>query len=809
MLNARFKPTLIAAAVAIAGSAYVAQASAQEQTLYTLDLPAGTLTQSLNALARQTKLNLSADPALLNGHSAPAISGRYSIEKALERILSGTQLQATKTPKGGYSITRASQNETAALETLIVKGRQERFGDSPIEPGGFKAEYQTTATKMAIPLKETPQAISVVTHDFLDARMARDLSSAVEITPSISNSANGEGTQSGPGMFGGKGKYDQKFVLRGQPMSARSDGFLIGNNDIDLAAYERVEVIKGPSGFYGQGSLGGFINMVRKKPQEEFAASISGEAGSFDTYRNEGDITGALNEQQNLLGRLNFVYDDSGSFVEGLDSQRVMIAPGLEAVIHDKTRILAQFLYQKDRFNANPGMPLNLVGDKLQPFVDLSSPTTLYGTLGDKSETEIKELKLQLDHQISDRWLASVLFQKNNSTRDIVNPNYVSTYYGNFYIGRTKDIREDDFWAGELRLRGEYDAFGQSHQLLVGLEHNEQLKSRDWGSGYAYLGAVGSYSFMNPTSAHKAYSLDEIPTTIDRDIHDDNSAIYAQTVISLQNRTKLLLGGRYDKIHQTTIRRDGRTPGTPLDDSAFTGKVGLTHTINNNITTYGIYAESFEPNWGVDENGALDPITGTGYELGLKTEWFDQKLGANLSVYRHELTNSPLSDPNNDLYNIAAGKHRTDGIELEISGSPTPGLNLVAAYTWMDNEFIEKDDNYYKLSIDGSVDQQFGLFAQYEFQQGLFKGLGLGVTYVHIGQRNFVNTQTGPYSQMYLDGYDRLDLNISYNGIPNWDMNLLVRNVTDETYIESATSRHAGNYFGSPVAALFKATYNF
>lgn len=820
--NPGFQVTPIAAAVTAAvcltfattlpvNQAYAAsEDSAAQGNVFDVSIAPGPLSQTLGQFAAQTGAALSFDAtAAIFSQQSSGISGTYSVAQGFNKLLKGTGITLIRTGNNSFILQMPEQNKAMQLDKVKVTGTPSRFGDAPAEPGGFKAEYQTTATKMAMPLKETPQAVSVITPDLLEARQVKDLSTAVETSASVSNSANGDGTQTGPGMFGGLGKYPQKFVLRGQPVIVRSDGFKVGSNNIDLAAYERIEVVKGPSGFYGQGSLGGFINMVRKKPQHDFAASVSIETGSFDTYRTEADVTGSLNEEQNLRGRLNLVYEDADSFVEKLESKRIVFAPSLETIISDKTRLLAQFLYQKERFDSNPGVPLQTLDNESKVFDILSDPTKLYGVRGDKSETEVIDLLLRVDHEVSDKWLLSLLLQKNKSSKDIIQPNYLSAYGGYFYIYGNKDSWERDYWASELRIQGEYDAFGETHTLLLGAEHNEQFNPRDWGFASAY--EYSTYADFTPDfSRYRSFSPDEIPIVTARDIKTRNRSIYAQTVLSLSDKTKLLIGGRFDDVYETVNRRDNRpSNNTPTDESAFTGKVGLSHAINSNITTYGVFAESFEPSWGESEDGLLPPITGTGYELGFKTEWLENKLGANLSFYRQDLTNSPITDPDNTDFQIAAGEHRTEGMELEISGSPYPGWRLAAAYTWMDNEFIEADDPYYGLSIDGSVDQQLGLYAQYEFQQGPLRGLGIGATYLHVGERHFVNTDIADYAQVDLEGYDRLDLNFSYKGVPDWDINLLVRNVTDETYIESAASRWAGNFFGSPRAMLLTAKYNF
>jgi len=808
-----FKPALIALAIGavnltLAPSNSLA-AEASKNRLVDFNIAAGPLGQVLNQLASRARITLTFNPSQLTGLHSQGLSGTYSIEHALNLVTQGSGFEAIQAQGGGYML-RKSAGMTS-LDKVTVTGQEVRFGDAPAEPGGFKAEYQTTATKMAMPLKETPQAISVVTRDLLDARQVKDLAAAVELTSSVSNSVDGAGVLTAPGMFGGQGQYQQRFVMRGQPVVVRGDGFLIGDTTVDLAAYERVEVVKGPSGFYGQGSLGGFINMVRNRPKVDTEVSLSLEAGSYDTYRTEADMTGSLSDDKNLSGRLSFVFEDSGSYVDSVNHQRVMFAPSLEAVINDRTRLLAQFIYQRDRFNANPGVPLQIEGNRLTLVPGFTDREKLYGRVGDESESEIIEILVRGDYEISDKWLASILLQKSKSNRDTVTPLYVSQYDGSLYFYGNRDKNQNDFWAGELRLQGEYDAFGETHQVLMGIEHSDQKITRVWGAAYdpdTYYSPLNLFD-QNVTK-QPVFGFADIPIEVDRDSYVEQSSFYAQTVLSLNDKAKLLIGGRYDRTKESHIRRqDGGRNDFPEPDSAFTGKVGLSYAISQNITAYGVVAESFSPSYSLGIDGPLDPIMGEGYELGLKTEWFDKKLGANLSVYRQDLTNRPLPDPDNDTYSIAAGLHRTQGIELEIIGSPYPGWTLSASYMLMDNEFLDPDDPNYGLSIDGSVDQQFAMYSQYEFQEGKFKGLGLGATFLHVGERNFINVESSPYEQLSHEGYERVDLNLSYKAIPGWDINVLVRNVADEKYIESATGYYgAGNFFGSPRAVLLTASYN-
>ena len=585
--------------------------------------------------------------------------------------------------------------------------------------------------------------------------------------------------------------------------------FYGGSDDgIDMAAFERIEVVRGPAGFYGAGSLGGFINKVRKKPQAEYGANLSLQTGSYDTYRAEAGITGAINDDETLRGRVDLAYYNAGAFTDEIKSERVFIAPSVEAIINDNTRVLMQLLYQKSEFDANPGVPIQIIDNRFKLIEQFSSRSELYGTTGEKSSKESSRASVTVHHEVSERWLASLYLQSYKQSFDFVEGNAASLYEGYVYRSHSRDDRELDTWAGELRLQGSFDAFEREHQVLMGIETNRSDTSRDSGGGYSYISSLDDYE--DNIGDYTAIPAAEIATSVVNDRPHTNQAIYGQILFSVLDNTKLLVATRYDnaKIDNKWLRTEGTSSNDSTNDNAWTSRLGIIQTLNDNVNAYASYGQSFMPTYAVGRNGSLEPITGEGYELGLKTEWFNNKLAANLSMYQQELDNRAIDDPTNDprkneSFSISSGKHLTKGLELEVNGSFYPGWTLGGAASWMDNEFTEEGDPNKGLSFNGTFDKQVSLFTRYQVQHGKLTGLAIGATFVHIGERSHIDSN----QQIYLDGYNRLDLNLSYQGLAHWDISLLVRNVTDEQYFNAASI--SGAYWGAPRSVLLQATYNF
>lgn len=118
--------------------------------------------------------------------------------------------------------------------------------------------------------------------------------------------------------------------------------------------------------------------------------------------------------------------------------------------------------------------------------------------------------------------------------------------------------------------------------------------------------------------------------------------MYGQVQIRPFNRLSILLGGRYDwtdSIISTTPEATGIATQGEQEDEEFTWRVGTTFDLSTAISVYGLYAQSFVPDvFSSGRDGALDPEIGEIYEAGLKTEWFDGKLGLNAALFASSAT---------------------------------------------------------------------------------------------------------------------------------------------------------------------------
>jgi TonB-dependent siderophore receptor len=719
---------------------------------------------------------------------------------------------------------RPDANQPVELEPVLVEGHAEE---------GLKADLQTGATKMPLSLRETPQSVSVITRESLDVRQVFNLQQALELSAGVTQ-------YSGNGPFAGQPSFGfNQTTIRGIDIDSiydfRDDGFVSGSffSVPDLAIFDSIEVVKGPNSvLYGRGSVGGLINRVRKKPLAERRAEVELSGGAYDTYRADVDVTGPLLASKSLRGRVVGVYEDSGSFVDGPETQRTVLAPSLAFDLAAGTRMLVQALHQSEDIVPNTGTPLRPVRDANGGITGYAAPNIsrhqYNGVVTHEPYTwKVQSALAQLEQQLGDRWLATLRLSSSN----IDTPIRVDAYAYGFVEGDDPDTPEierrgdtnvigsqhwidRDVWSGELQVTGRFDVAGKDVKLAFGADHSVNQYSRR-GIYYNVEGFYGPGSEFNLYDGIFARP-DESEADPGADFGGDprSSGAYAQAQISATDRLKVLLGARYDEVQLRSVTFGVQDRETVSD---VTGRVGLTYELMPQASLYTLYAQSFQPVlFETDINSQLlDPETGEIYELGAKTEWFDGRLGLSAAVYRIDRDKIPVSartfvpdpdDPDGDPilveYSVSSGLQRSEGFEIEVNGQPLAGWDLSLAYNNVNSEFKDPDDPFHGRQPGGTADWQLGFYTAYEVQGGPLHGLGLGLTRFEIAERGISTFVVGT-----LPGYERYDLHAFYKGLKNVEINLLVRNLTDEVYIEGADRANAYAQFGSPIAALLSIKY--
>ncbi len=242
---------------------------------------------------------------------------------------SGAQAQSGSAPAPEATLAPVTVNADAGQE-------------NPTAPvAGFVARRALSATKTDTPLIETPQAVSVITRDQMEAQGAQTLRQTTAYTAGIVSNYFDSRVDS--------------FKARGGDVTQYLDGLLriYGTyNNIKAEPYllERVEFLRGPSSvLYGQGSVGGVLNLTSKRPQAEPLREVQVQLGSFARKQIAADLTGPLTQDGQWLYRLVAVGRVSDSQVDHVSDDRQVFAPSLTWRPSAATSLTLQFTHQKDR----------------------------------------------------------------------------------------------------------------------------------------------------------------------------------------------------------------------------------------------------------------------------------------------------------------------------------------------------------------------------------------------------------------------------------------------------------------------------
>lgn len=637
------------------------------------------------------------------------------------------------------------------------------------ENNPYVVDQAITATEFDAPLRDIPRSIQVIPEQVIEDQKAIRLEDALRNVSGVSRTNTFGGTADG-------------FLLRAFPADIFRNGFaeVPGTTAFssvrETANLERIEVLKGPASIlFGNVAPGGIINLVTKKPLSDpfFAGSFT--VGSFELFRPTIDFTGPITADASLRYRLNAVYEDSSSFRDFTQIERIFIAPVLAWQIGDRTSLELELEYLNDDRPFDRG--LVAVGDRP---ADIPISRRL-GEPGDFRRVEDIGVGYRFEHQINDNWTLK------NGFRALFSDNSVQRFEP-FGLDETTGILDREFrvtegdrqsYSLQSNLIGKFATGPVQHQLVFGLD----LLRIDSAEAGERVRPIAPIDIFNPVFGAP---IPEVFPFFDNDSRTDNLGIYLQNLISLRDNLKLLVGGRFDLLDQRNIDNFNVETSTQ-SDTAFSPTVGLVYQPIQPVSLYASFARSFQPNFAIDVNGDfLEPERGDQVEVGIKAELLQGRLNTSLAFYRLTQSNLAVVDPNNTDFAIAAGEQRSQGIELDVVGRLLPGWNIIASYAFTDAKITESDEFF--LSAEGNrfpniPFHQASLWTTYEIQKGAAQGLGFGLGLFYVGDRqgDFENT-------FILPEFLRTDAAVFYRR-ENWRLALNIRNVFDVRIFESSTFR--------------------
>ncbi|MBL1264862.1 TonB-dependent receptor [Candidatus Methylomicrobium oryzae] len=695
----------------------------------------------------------------------------------LGAALSGMAMAADVTPPDA--------NEEIVLKDVKVKAARDK------KEAAYKADSASTGSKIAMPIRDIPQSISVVKKELIQSQNAFNLRDALKNVSGLTIAA-GEG-----------GRTGDSITLRG--FSANSDQYLDGVKENgqysrDTFFLERAEVLKGASSIlFGRGATGGVINQIFKKPTGRNQVIGDFTYGMYDFKRSSIDAETAYDD---LAARLNLMWQDSDSFRDYNYNNRWGIAPSFRYKISADTELTANLLHQEESGVFDYGVPMYKGKPADVPI------NTYYGFPDNQmQDTDVNVGTVALSHRFNDEF----------SVKNTVRYGEYDRKYLTHLFGAVTDTGLTSTVARTQALRGNHQenlynqtdfvlkkpVLGFDNTLMFGAEfgwENYDFKSKN------SIG-VTPISIFNPvlTPSVGAGLATDFSGTLATNRYTETRtyAGYLMDQFELTSELKLLGGVRYDVFSASQDDRLSDAGDFGRIDRQWNPRAGIVWQPTKAQSYYFSYGTSFNPSaeaFSLAANTAnIPPEKNRNFEIGAKYDLFDGRLSATAALFRLEKTNARTASPTNPDLTVLSGEQRTDGFELGLAGEILPRLDLSMTYAYLDAE-VTKSNSTAVGTVSGQTKSLQGMIPVNVPRHSGVTWLSYHLTDAwEIGGGVFYSSErhTDTVNEVTLPGYARLDAVVAYHQ-KHYDVQLNVFNLTDTVYYESGQTRSA--LPGAPVS---------
>lgn len=667
----------------------------------------------------------------------------------------------------------------------------------------YTVRASRSATGLSLPLRKTPQSVSVITERQLEDQGIDTVAGAFRQAPGILQRTWGNGS-SGYNSYLSRGYAVDTFRVDG--MTRRSLGGTQNLNIVDSGIYESITLIRGATGLLtASGDPGGIIEFRRKRPTTERRLSLDAGIGSWEHYRASVDTSGALNADKSLRGRAVLIHDRGGEWQDRATQYRSTLYGIVEYDLTPRTLLSAGIQYSQARSRHSSMHAVETyygseeTGYLPSPFGPHSN-TSANSAYHDRKQTEVFAA---LEHQLDNGWMLEADYSYSVLDRKQL-----------FGIGGTFNIGPDGsavlvpgYWSFnprehniQLTLTGDYNLWGRAHQFHTGIGYeyvnDDDNPLSDWGED---IPIANIFAFDGNIAMP-----DSFPEEGRGGTRSKSASIFASTHLNLADATSLILGARLSNwdSSEKTIASDFEEV-RQKESSIFTPYLGVIQDLNPWLSAYASYTTIFKPvdNKDVNEQ-TLDPEEGKSYELGLKGAWFENRLNASAAVFETRKDKLPVEDgthADGRSYYRSEDNTKGRGWELMISGQLTPEWWIAGGYARTRIEGAQgqrlKTDiplHLFSLSTTYDIDQRWTVGGRVHWQSRFWEE-----------PRN--TTDPVIIEAFTQKAYATFDLMARYRLNRHLSLKLNANNITDKHY-KVAPSSHS---YGAPRNFMASIRYDF
>jgi iron complex outermembrane receptor protein len=614
------------------------------------------------------------------------------------------------------------------------------------QDGAVLEEILVTARKREENLQNVGLAVSAMSKTELERTFARDLTDLAFMSPNliIDDTAQGPGGVAAIFIRGiGVADVEKSFD---PAVGVVVDGIFLGANagsllrSIDLAG---VEVLRGPQGtLFGRNTIGGLINVTHTQPTGELGIKVRAGVEDYDTYYADAIINFGITDD--LAAKVSLAkrdqqegyYDNVTRPGDG-EGENDYKSWGINLLWHASDNLEFEATYQKEETDqdtppllntgqpgrhffcdgygyCSPSLDEPITGDRLdvanQGFLPNDTPADKNNPFKVSSLDEIVSKKLDASFD-TDAWSFETRWDINESYR-------IDYLYGHW----ESDEEILSNWDGTPELLygttrpADYEQ--DSHELRLTYSAGDKLSfvagGYYWESEYEMnLNSHIGFNADFPGSVLDIYQHTKMTT--------DSWAVFFEGDYAVTDALTLTLGGRYteDEKESKQTGAQGNTINAQYSDhpdedwDEFTPRVGARYAFNDDLMAYATYSKGYRSGGFLgrvdsDESARTpyDPETVDSYELGIKSEWMDNRVrvNANLFYMEYDDKQEELQLPSNDSTGqktvVANASSATiQGVEIDMQVFVSENLSLRANVGYLDTEY----DDFEYQALDGST----------------------------------------------------------------------------------------------------------
>lgn len=750
----------------------------QQRQAYAFAQPSLPLAQALNAFSRVTGQSV-VYTLELPQQQAPALNGTFSAEQALQQLLGNSGLAWRRLDARTLTLEPVDTSGALNLQATTINSQMDDYSYQPPASASIMRGQGSTL--------DIPQAINVVPAQVIRDQAPRNLDDALYNVSGITQGNNFGGTADTV-MKRGFGDNRDGSIMR--------DGMPVVQGRALNASTERVEVLKGPASLlYGIQDPGGVINVVSKRPQLQQYNALTLRGSTYGSGKNGSgggfDSTGALGDSP-FAYRLIVDHEDEDYWRNYGVHRESLVAPSLAWYGEDTQVVLAyehrEFLSPFDRGTAisnRTNHPLDIPATRRldEPFNDMEGRSDLY--------------RLEVDHQLADDWKLHVGYSFNRETYDASQVRVTGVNDARGTLTRSIDgthgaMSRDQF--ATFSLNGSVQLAGMQHDLLVGVDHEDRKVYR---ADLIRQASRSTFSYLDPVYGREVEGSTVRASDSDQTDKLRTDALFFQDALHLDEHWILVAGARLQQYDQYAGRGRPFSANTDTSDRAWVPHAGVVYKVDEQLSFYGSYSESFKPNssiapltGGLVLDSSVAPEEGKSWELGAKLD-MPGRLSGTLALFditkRNVLVSNFDTNTGETLYSNA-GEVNSRGVELDLAGQLSERWSLIGAYAFTDAE-VTKDPDLKGNRLQNVARHSGSLSAVYDYGS-LFGGdrLRLGAGARYVGER-----AGNPTNDFDLPAYTVADAFASYETKLDEHkvrLQLNVKNLFDKVYYSSAVNRY-------------------